>query len=91
MSLSALRRVEEYNRILQGWCNWEVELNVAEHDQSESYAVYRLEADNSRVFMGCIPTETPVGSLMCCSALCQHYYELGKSDPQSMRLRNTPD
>lgn len=91
MAFSAFERIERFNKILQGWCNWEVELNIAEHDQSESYAVYRLEADNSRVFMGCIPTETPVGSLMCCSTLCQHYYELGKSDSQSVRLPRISD
>ncbi|EIU1413928.1 hypothetical protein [Pseudomonas aeruginosa] len=35
--------------------------------------------DDRRVFMGCIPPETPVGALICCGSLCLHYYNLGVS------------
>ena len=72
--------IAKYNKTLKTWCNWEVEIHHAEHDQSESYAVYRIEkSTGERFFMGCIPTETPVGALMCCASLCQHYYALGRA------------
>lgn len=77
-----------YNEILLKHCDWQVELFTSDHDGQDSLKVYRLETQtnpitgDSKVFMGCIPPETPVGSLICCGALCRHYYQLGQLSGQ---------
>lgn len=85
---------DSYNQVLGKHCNWEVELFTSPHDSQDSLRVFRLASEDGvdcveeggqgrdgdrRVFMGCIPPETPVGSLICCGSLCFHYYNLGVS------------
>lgn len=49
-------------------------------------AIRILRVGDRRVFMGCIPPETPVGSLICCGSLCFHYYNFGLIEGQCLCL-----
>lgn len=72
---------ERYNQILGQHCDWQVELFTSAHDNEDSLRVFRMHSEGAagmeRVFMGCIPPETPVGSLICCGSLCRHYFQMG--------------
>lgn len=87
MNYKTLGYFDRYNLILGQHCDWQVELFTSAHDNEDSLRVYRTRDDGaaepSRVFMGCIPPETPVGSLICCISLCSHYYHLGLRDAAS--------
>lgn len=78
--------IDLYNKTLAKHCNWEVELFNSPHNGQDSLKVFRLgskggsQTNDLRFFMGCIPPETPVGSLICCGSLCLHYYNLGVSE-----------
>jgi len=79
---------DRFNETLLKYCDWQVELFTSDHDGEESLRVFRLKAEadsvagGSKIFMGCIPPETPVGSLICCGSLCRHYYQLGQFSGQ---------
>lgn len=79
---------DRFNEALLKHSAWQVELFTSDHDGEDSLRVFRLKAkadsvvEGSKIFMGCIPLETPVGSLICYGSLSRHYYQLGQFSGQ---------
>ncbi|WP_192564425.1 hypothetical protein [Pseudomonas gozinkensis] len=74
---------DQINSVLREHCDWEVEAAKSPFNQSQFYRVYRLQQNvkksRKRIFIGVVPDQISVGSLLSCASIAGHYYQLGLS------------
>jgi len=78
-----MKTADEINALLEPETGWRVEVAVSPHDQSEFLRLYRKigASWDQKEFVTSFPRESPVGVIVACGAVANHYYALGKSEP----------
>ena len=85
--------LRELNDVLENECGWRVEIGVSPVSGEEFFCVYEALPDERRAcgaqvdaerlklsFVGVMPICSTLGAFVSSAALCQYYYQKGRSE-----------
>lgn len=89
MNYKSAKYIEQYNQTLSERCDWQIQLCAGE-EHANFFAVFHLNTHPSKsdteVFVGYIPIDTPVESLICSESFCFDYCRLGVDIGRNTRI-----